>query len=81
MTSHAEGGLRVTAVSLGKGEVAWKVDFPPFCRRDPRLKREWKSLEEALGALKRVSERDAVDATTADLADQRCPEITWGSDR
>lgn len=34
MTSHAEKGLKVIAVSLGKGKVAWKVDFPPVGRKD-----------------------------------------------
>ncbi|MEE2882988.1 MAG: hypothetical protein VYD70_04615 [Planctomycetota bacterium] len=81
MTSHAEGGLKVTSVSMGKGEVAWRIDFPPVCRKDARLKGQWDSLEEALTILKKCSPRDGVDPETADLADERCPEVSWaGSD-
>ncbi len=79
MTSHAEGGLKVTSVSLGKGRVSWKVDFPPVCRKDPRLRGEWDSMEEVLEILKRVSSRDSVDEITAQLADSRCPDVAWES--
>ena len=88
MTSHAEGGLKVTSVSMGKGEVAWRIDFPPVCRKDAPerrsvgvLAKQWDSLEEALTILKKCSPRDGVDPETADLADERCPEVSWaGSD-
>lgn len=78
MTSHAEGGLKVTSVSMGKGQVAWKIDFPPVCRKDNRLTGVWNSLEEALSVLKQTSSRSEVDPETAALADEHCPEISWG---
>ena len=77
MTSHAEGGLKVTPVSMGKGRVAWRIDFPPVCRKDERLKGQWDSLEEALRVLKECSPRSGVESETAALADERCPEISW----
>ena len=77
MTSHAEGGLKIASVSLGKGEVAWRIDFPPVCLKDMRLKGQWNSLGEALAVLKKCSPRETVDPDTADLADEHCPEIPW----
>ena len=77
MTSHAEGGLKVASVSLGKGEVAWRIEFPPVCMKDIRLKGQWNSLEEALTVLKKYCSRQDVDPDTADLADEHCPEISW----
>ncbi|MDE0959783.1 MAG: hypothetical protein OSB09_03300 [Planctomycetota bacterium] len=80
MTSHAERGLKVTSVSLGKGEVAWKVDFPPVGRKDPRLTGQWKTLEQVLDRIKKVCSRELVDEATAQLADERCPESPWGGE-
>lgn len=80
MTSHAEQGIKVTLVSLGKGEVAWKVDFPPVGPKDPQLKGQWKSLDQALEMIKKVSSRELVDDATAQLADERCPDSPWGGE-
>jgi hypothetical protein len=77
MTSHAENGLKVASVSVGKGQIAWRIDFPPVCRKDGRLTGQWDSMEEALSVLKKCSTRETVDPKTADLADEHCPEIPW----
>ncbi len=77
MTSHAENGLKVASVSVGKGLVAWRIDFPPVCRKDARLTGQWDSMEEALSVLKKWSSRESIDPQTADLADEHCPEIAW----
>ncbi|OUU25329.1 MAG: hypothetical protein CBC13_02255 [Planctomycetia bacterium TMED53] len=79
MTSHAEEGLKIISVSLGKGKVAWKVDFPPIGRKDSRLKGQWETLEEALEALKNYCPRAAVDPNTASLAEEHCPDTPWAS--
>lgn len=79
MTSHAENGLKVIAVSLGKGKVAWKVDFPPVGRKDSRLKGQWESLEEALTVLKNSCHKSQVDPETASMADEHCPDTPWAS--
>ncbi len=77
MTSHAEDGLKIISVSLGKGKVAWKVDFPPIGRKDSRLKGHWESLEEALNAIKNSCSIEEVDPKTALLADEHCPDTPW----
>ena len=77
MTSHAENGLKIISVSLGKGKVAWKVDFPPVGRKDARLMGQWETLEDALGVLKNTCQKSEVDPKTASMADEHCPDTPW----
>ncbi|NCF55073.1 MAG: hypothetical protein GWP41_02250 [Planctomycetia bacterium] len=79
MTSHAENGLKIQSVSLGKGKVAWKVDFPPVGPKNSKLTGHWESLEEALVALKSSASKAQVDPNTVALADEKCPDTPWGS--
>ncbi|HCW44720.1 MAG TPA: hypothetical protein DGU45_05340 [Planctomycetes bacterium] len=79
MTSHAENGLKIQSVSLGKGKVAWKVDFPPVGLKNSKLTGQWESLEEALVALKSSASKAQVDPKTVALADEKCPDTPWGS--
>ncbi|MFQ5655681.1 MAG: hypothetical protein ACE5GW_13250 [Planctomycetota bacterium] len=77
----AEKGIRLESVSMGKGIVRWRVQFPPLARRDRNIRREYGDLMEAIGDVKRFCERAQVAEGTARLIEEKLPDGKWGSDR
>lgn len=72
-------GIALVSVSMGKGIVHWRVDYPHLARRNRHLQKEYADLDEACTELKRHLSRDQVEAKTAQLVEERAPEGEWGS--
>ena len=74
-------GARIESVSMGKGEVRYKVVMPPLKKRPRALDEDYADLTSACVAVKRFFLRDEVDPDTATQAEERDPTGAWGSDR
>ncbi len=80
-STSASGGIRIESVSLGKGYVAWRIQYPPLVRRRRELKAEYPKLAEACEAVQRWCRRDECDPQTAALVEKNAPEGEWASGR
>ena len=75
--SSTDPGIRLESVSLGKGLVSWRVNYPPLARRNRAVQPEYERLEDACAALIEHCAREDCDPETIERVERNCPGRTW----
>jgi len=71
-------GIQLRSVSIGKGIVHWRVEYPTMAKKNRNLRREYENLDEACAEMKRFLRKDQLDPATAKIVEDRAPEGAWG---
>jgi hypothetical protein len=72
-------GIRIQSVSLGKGHVAWNVQFPSMSRRRRGVQKQYARLQEACAAVKAHCSREECAPEAIELIEKHVPDGDWGS--